>query len=51
MAWEKVESVKQGIPKGEAQNEAGTRLQHDLTWKLPFIWRTREFNWRVVSGM
>lgn len=22
--------VKQGVPKGEAQNEAGTRLQHDL---------------------
>lgn len=30
MVWEELESVKQGVPKGETQNEAGTRLPQDL---------------------
>lgn len=50
---------KNGV--GEAgKNEGGVSLKvrlkmrqepgTSMTWKLPFLWRTREINWRVASG-
>ena len=44
---EELESVKQGVPKDDAQNEAGTRFQQDLEASILLGFHLKEISLSV----
>ena len=45
---EELESVKQGVPKDDAQNEAGTRFQQDLEASILLGFHLKEISLSVL---
>lgn len=47
---EELESVKQGVPKDDAQNETETRFQQDLEASILLGFHLKEISLCVLSG-